>query len=118
MLNFFIAAAMHLHVQNVVATTTSNGGQLFLGGEFNYNLLNDAVRMKYDGKTESYVQTVLLKQGGYNYQYWFVPKAERKASAERVDGSFWQTGNEYTVYVYHRPWGERYDKLVGVKVIQ
>ena len=92
-------------------------GQLFLGGEFNYNLLNDAVRMKYDGKTESYVQTVLLKQGGYNFQYWFLPKGERKASAERVDGCFWQTGNEYTVYVYHRPWGERYDKLVGVKII-
>ena len=92
-------------------------GQLFLGGEFNYNLLNNAVRMKYDGKTESYVQTVLLKQGGYNYQYWFLPKGEHKASAERVDGSFWQTGNEYTVYVYHRPWGERYDKLVGVKII-
>jgi len=93
-------------------------GQLYLGGEFNYNLLNDAVRMKYDGKTESYVQTVLLKQGGYNYQYWFVPKGENKATVERVDGSFWQTGNEYTIYIYHRPWGERYDKLVGVKVVQ
>ena len=93
-------------------------GQLFLGGEFNYNQLNDAVRMKYDGKTESYTQTVLLKQGGYNYQYRFVPKGEQKASVDKVDGSFWQTGNEYTVYVYHRPWGERYDKLVGVKIIQ
>jgi len=93
-------------------------GQLYLGGEFNYNLLNDAVRMKYDGKTESYVQTVLLKQGGYNYQYWFVPKGENKATVERVDGSFWQTGNEYTIYIYHRPWGERYDKLVGVKIVE
>ena len=93
-------------------------GQLYLGAEFNYNLLNDAVRMKYDGKTESYKQTVLLKQGGYNYQYRFVPKGEQKAIVERVDGSFWQAGNEYTIYVYHRPWGERYDKLVAVKVIQ
>ena len=74
--------------------------------------------MKYDGKTESYKQTVLLKQGGYNYQYRFVPKGEQKAIVERVDGSFWQAGNEYTIYVYHRPWGERYDKLVAVKVIQ
>ncbi len=93
-------------------------GRLYLGGEFNYNQLNDAVRMNYDGKTESYVQTILLKQGGYNYQYWFVPKGETKAAVERVDGSHWQTSNEYTIYVYHRPWGERYDKLVGVKVIQ
>jgi len=92
-------------------------GQLYLGGEFNYNQLNDPVRMKYDGKTESYTQTILLKQGGYNFQYWFVPKGESKASSERVDGTYWQTKNEYTIYVYHRPWGERYDKLVGVKIV-
>jgi len=92
-------------------------GQLYLGGEFNYNQMNDAVRLKYDNKAESYNQTVLLKQGGYNYQYWFVQKGEQKASPERVEGSFWQTNNDYTVYVYHRPWGERYDKLVGVKTI-
>ena len=92
-------------------------GQLYLGGEFNYNQMNDAVRMRYDGKTECYVQTILLKQGGYNYQYWFVPKGENKASDERVDGSYWQTKNEYTIYIYHRPWGERYDKLVGVKIV-
>jgi len=93
-------------------------GQLYLGGEFNYNLINDAVRLNYDGKTESYVQTVLLKQGGYNYQYWFVPKGESKAFVERVDGSYWQTANEYAIYVYHRAWGERYDKLVGVKILK
>ena len=92
-------------------------GQLYLGGEFNYNQLNNDVRLKYDGKTESYVQTILLKQGGYNYQYWFVPKGENKATPERVDGSYWQTKNEYTIYIYHRPWGERYDKLVGVKIV-
>jgi hypothetical protein len=103
---------------NLPTTQPFFDGQLFLGGEFNYNQLNDAVRMKYDGKTESYVQTILLKQGGYNYQYWFLQKGEQKASQERVDGSFWQTSNEYTIYVYHHPWGERYDKLVGVKVVQ
>jgi len=92
-------------------------GQLYLGGEFNYNQLNDAARLKYDGNTESYNQTILLKQGGYNYQYWFMPKGGHKASVERVDGSYWQTGNEYTIYVYHRPWGERYDKLICVKVV-
>lgn len=93
-------------------------GQVYLGGEFNYNLMNDASRMNYDRNTEMYSQTFLLKQGGYNYQYWFAPKGERKASAERVDGSYWQTQNEYTIYVYHRGWGERYDRLVGVKDVR
>ncbi len=90
-------------------------GQLYLGGGFNYNQMNEAVRMNYDGKAEAYVQTELLKQGGYNYQYWFVPKGGKVASTERVDGSYWQTINEYTIYVYQRPWGERYDRLIGVK---
>jgi len=93
-------------------------GLLYLGGEFNYNLLNDVSRMKYDNNAGAYFQTLLLKQGGYNYQYWFLPKGQRKASTERVDGSYWQTGNEYTIYVYHRAWGERYDKLVGVKGVE
>ncbi len=90
-------------------------GQLFLGGEFNYNLLDNNARMNYDNRREMYAQTILLKQGGYNYQYWFLPKGSTKASVEKVDGSFWQTTNEYTIYVYHRGWGERYDRLVGVR---
>lgn len=90
-------------------------GQLYVGGEFNYNLLNGTSRMKYDNTTNTYFQSILLKQGGYNYQYWFVPKGDIKASTERVDGSYWQAKNEYVIYIYHRAWGERYDKLVGIK---
>ena len=92
-------------------------GQVYIGGEFNNNLLNENSRMKYDFQLKKYYFSTFLKQGGYNYQYWFVPKGQTKSTVERVDGSFWQTGNEYTVYVYHRPWGERYDRLVGVKTI-
>jgi hypothetical protein len=93
-------------------------GQLYLGGEFNYNLTDENNRLKYDFESKTYTKTILLKQGGYNYQYWFVPKGEHQATTRRVDGSYWQTHNEYTIYVYHRPWGERYDKLVCVKGIE
>jgi hypothetical protein len=93
-------------------------GQLYLGGELNYNLLNNASKLEYDSNNGCYFKTLLLKQGGYNYQYWFKPKGEQKASLERVEGSYWQARNEYTIYVYHRAWGERYDRLVGVKTIE
>lgn len=93
-------------------------GQIYAGGEYNHNLMNETNRMKYDGNSECYFVDLFVKQGGYNYQFWFVPKGERKANIERVDGSYWQTRNEYTVYVYHRNWGERYDRLVGVKTIE
>ena len=88
-------------------------GQLYLGGAFNYNLMDQNVRLNFDNRREAYTQTVLLKQGGYNYQYWFVPKGATKATVERVDGSYWQTKNEYAIYIYHREWGGRYDRLIG-----
>jgi len=90
-------------------------GQIYIGGEYNNNLLNETSRMQYDFNSGQYFKSLLLKQGGYNYQYWFLPKGEQKANVERVEGSFWQTRNEYTIYVYHRPWGGRYDMLVGVE---
>ena len=90
-------------------------GQLYLGGEFNYNQFDETSRLKYDNENQCYYQRILLKQGGYNFQYRFVPKGSQKAFVEPVDGSYWETNNEYTIYVYQRPWGERYDKLIAVK---
>jgi hypothetical protein len=75
--------------------------------------MNDFSRMQYNNQSESYQKSVLLKQGGYNYQYWFLPKNGTKAMLERIEGSYWQTGNDYQIYVYHRAWGERYDRLIG-----
>ena len=97
------------------APTPFFDGLVYLGGDFNFNLTNTASRMKFDMDLSAYTQRILLKQGGYNFQYWFVQKGTTKANVERVEGSYWQTKNEYTVYVYHRPWGERYDKLIAVK---
>jgi len=93
-------------------------GQIYIGGEYNYDLLNEASRMQYDFNSGKYFKTLLLKQGGYNYQYRFLPKGEQKALVEPIDGSFWQTRNEYTVYVYHRSWGGRYDQLIGVSTFE
>jgi hypothetical protein len=90
-------------------------GQLYLGGEFNYNQFDAISRLKYDNENERYYQRILLKQGGYNFQYRFVPKGSTKAFVEPVDGSYWETENEYTIYVYQRPIGERYDRLIAVK---
>jgi hypothetical protein len=92
-------------------------GSIYLGGEFNFNQIDESVKMVYSFENEAYTKELLLKQGGYNYQHWFKQKNNSKLSAERVDGSYWQTSNEYSIYVYQRPWGDRYDKLIGFKVI-
>ena len=71
--------------------------------------------MQYDTEQGAYYLTSLVKQGGYDYQYRFLPKGERAASTLRTDGAYWQTQNEYTIYVFYRPFGARADQLVGLQ---
>ena len=92
-------------------------GKIYVGGEWNYNQMDKTSLMRYESEHAMYYNTVLLKQGGYNYQYWMIPQGETKAQVSPIDGSHWQTRNEYTIYIYHRPWGGRYDKLIGVKIL-
>ena len=93
-------------------------GSLYIGGDLFDNEMNLRNRMQYDNEAKCYWLTSLVKQGGYDYQYWFVPKGtQNKTTTQRVDGSYWQTENEYAVYVYWRPFGARYDRLVGVQII-
>ena len=101
-------------------------GALYVGGDLFHNELGLQNRMQYDADAKCYWLTALVKQGGYDYQFWFVPKANANANGkaqkttitQRVDGSYWQTENEYAVYVFWRPFGERYDRLVGVQIIR
>ena len=92
-------------------------GVIYVGGEVFGNQLSLRNRMQYDAENKCYWLTALVKQGGYDYQYWFVGKgSENKTTTQRVDGSYWQTENEYTVYVYWRQFGARYDRLVGLRI--
>lgn len=90
-------------------------GQIYLGGDFYYNLFNESSKVNYDFNAGMYTHRALVKQGGYNYQYRFLKKGNSISSVGKVEGSYWQTTNEYSIYVYFRPIGGRYDKLVAVK---
>jgi len=68
-------------------------------------------KMNYDPKTGQYSTSLLLKQGWYDYQYGFV--TEDGYDSDPIEGSFFETENEYEVLVYYRALGSRYDQLVG-----
>ena len=92
-------------------------GALYIGGDIFENELSLRNRMQYDAETQCYWLTALVKQGGYDFQFWFAGKGtQNKTTTQRVDGSYWQTENEYAVYVYWRPFGARYDRLIGVQI--
>lgn len=90
----------------------------YIGGGWNGNRLDEISKMDYDSGSQCYKKTILFKQGAYNYQYWAVSEDTNRVSVKDVEGSHWQTENEYVVYVYHRPFGARYDKLIGVGKIK
>ena len=92
-------------------------GAVYVAGYFNYNLLDNRNKMKYNFERKQYELDIVLKNGGYNYQYLFLPAGKTQGSSVKVAGSHWQTENDYVIYVYYCPYGGRYDRLVGVRQI-
>lgn len=93
------------------------GRDIFLDGDFVGRRFDPSSRMVYNRATQRYEQSMMLKQGAYNYQYLTVPAGGTKGETAPVEGDFYQTTNEYTVKVYHRPRGSRFDKLIGTTVV-
>lgn len=93
-------------------------GSVYLNGQLTYNLIDDNSKMEYNFETKAYEKNMLLKLGHYNYQYLFRLAGSSTTSSARMEGNWWETENEYLIWVYYRPMGERYDRLVGYQRIQ
>ena len=89
--------------------------QVFVGGDLFYNTFTMANMMQYDAENKCYYLYAYIKQGGYNYMYYTLG-ANKSANLLPIEGSHWQTRNEYAIDVYFRPFGARYDRLVGKKI--
>ncbi len=87
--------------------------EIYISGNFNNWQLNENNKLNYNTVTGLYEASLLLKQGFYNYQY--LTKSENGIlSNHNIDGSFYQTENDYTVLVYYKKLGSRYTKIIGV----
>lgn len=91
------------------------GGSVYVFGAFNDWNLNDENKMTYNDKTQGYEARILLKQGFYNYEYVFVDHEKKLADESVLEGDWFEAENDYTVLVYYRPFGQRYDQLIGIK---
>lgn len=94
------------------------GAVVFIDGDLTDRRFDSNARMLYNPATGRYERAMLLKQGHYNYQYLVVPPDGRRGYTAPVEGDFFQTRNEYTVKVYHRSPGARYDRLIAVALIR
>lgn len=93
-------------------------GEVMLDGEFVRAMPPDERVMSYDAATGKYTKTLLLKQGSYNYRY--AAKLHGSSATPDntlIEGDHYETQNEFTVNVYHRQPGSRYDRLIGSTII-
>lgn len=93
------------------------GGEVYLNGNLTENRFTERNQMVYNYMTHAYEIVLPLKQGSYNYQYLFVKDGENYGSGAMTEGNFYQTENEYWIFVYHRPFGSKYDRLIGFQTI-
>lgn len=87
---------------------------IYLFGKFTDWKIQDQYRLEYDATRELYRTNLLLKQGYYDYMYLEVDK-KTGAIKNSFEGSWNETENDYTIVVYHRKFGERYDRIIGVR---
>lgn len=94
------------------------GEDVYVFGELTDWQLKPEFKMEHSTEAKAYYcESPLLKQGFYNYEYRVVSRETGQPDLEGFEGNWYETSNQYTVLVYFRPFGERYDKLVASATI-
>ena len=110
--------ADYLFVHFTLDMPRRTGGAFYLTGEFAYNSFTPEYKMEYNAAEQCYEATVLLKQGAYDFMYLWVPEGSGVGQTAPAEGNFYEAENEYQVYIYHRPFGGRYDRLVAAHQVK
>lgn len=86
---------------------------VYIYGSFNDWQLTDENKMIYNSRSKLYEASILFKQGFYNYTY-VTANEKGLLNNHEIEGSYYQTENDYTVIVYYKKFGDLYDQVVGV----
>ncbi len=88
---------------------------LYLAGALTGNQLDSNARMQWNYTKGQYEKWLQLKQGYYSYNY--ILRADQSPNPMHdfmwTEGDHWETENSYTIFVYYRVAGSRYDQIIG-----
>jgi len=85
------------------------------GGLTNWNCTEKA-KMTFNKDKHQYECAMFLKQGYYNYQFAILDKNTGKINTTDLEGSHFDTENDYIIYVYLRDQSLNCDRLIGVNI--
>jgi hypothetical protein len=103
-------AGNYLYVNFTLLSPEPIDGEVYLSGAFTDWSFAREHQMTYDVNTRAYQGKAFLKQGWYDYQY--VVKSP-SLPAEYMEGSFFETENDYEIFVYYRSFQPQADLLLG-----
>ncbi len=89
-------------------------GDIYVGGMFNNYAKTPEYKLEFNEKSGLYEKAVIIKQGFNNFMYTIADKNGRIDGENAVDGNYYQTENDYSVLVYYRENGQRYDRVIGM----
>jgi hypothetical protein len=90
-------------------------GNIYVFGELTDWQIQEDAKLEYNPQTNYWEAELYLKQGYYNYQYVFVHDGSTEIDATYIEGSHWETSNDYGVFVYLNDENSLYDRLIGVE---
>lgn len=92
-------------------------GSLYIYGGLTNWRIKESSKLSYNEEAECYETSLYLKQGYHNYTYLFVPENGNTTSQLEVDGDFYQTSQDYYIFVYLYDYDYGYDRLLGVQKV-
>lgn len=92
-------------------------GAVYIYGAISGLRCEKPFRCTWDGTRKAYTARILLKQGYFDYVYAFLPDGSSVPDLTLLEGSHFQTENDYLVLVYVRDYQLRCDRLLGLRFL-
>ncbi|HLP11297.1 MAG TPA: DUF5103 domain-containing protein [Flavobacteriales bacterium] len=99
---------------SVDQNTEVKEGDIYLFGLFTDWEVKPEFKLNFNAEMGVYMTTIKLKQGNYDYMYVMSPKNKNSVDNTFIEGSHFDTENQYTILVYYHDIKRNTDLLVGV----
>jgi hypothetical protein len=88
-------------------------GSFYILGKMTDWKLKPEFKFIYNENKNGYECNLYLKQGFYSYMIIYDGDDNREEQTYKVEGSHWDTENDYYVLIYYRRFGTYYDQLLA-----
>jgi hypothetical protein len=102
---------------SLAANKTDKEGAAYIVGKFNDYKIDEYSKMDFEPIKGRFFTNLFLKQGVYDYEYVWVDRNTNKPDDIPIEGTHFETENDYQLLVYYRPPTARWEELVGYRLL-